>query len=204
MKMTNIKSLGDYVDKDDQGTFSFAGGHNSAIGIDNGGSHVVNLYADGFTVDNGPFRPLSEPQNSKFLSDIKSGIAPPEFQDGNNEVSIRLIDHQNTRFIKEDVPYEGNNSSRPKLSSSSAEYRLGEINTNLRIKLHTGDLVNLTISQDATVNDLLQFISQNTGVAISNITLMSGFPPRKIVPDGLSTLKDADILNCTLIQKLNT
>ena len=37
------------------------------------GNPVVTVYAytDGFVVDDGPFRPLSEPQNVQFMSEMK-------------------------------------------------------------------------------------------------------------------------------------
>ncbi|EAN31035.2 SEP domain protein [Theileria parva strain Muguga] len=201
--MTNIRSLDDYMESREGVQYSYAGGHNSAIGIDEG-EHVVNLYLDGFIVDGGPFRPLSDPNNAVFIADVKRGIAPPELQHGTNDINLHLIEHNN---------YYNNNVNSNKVTGgtkvSNLEYRTGERNTNLRIKLSTGDLINLTISQDATIQDLKQFIkthmnrvdSSSVGGSTGERGLLYGFPPKKINFEDTTTLKEADILNCNIIQK---
>lgn len=37
------------------------------------GSRRVVVYRNGFTVDNGDFRPLDDPQNARFLEELKAG-----------------------------------------------------------------------------------------------------------------------------------
>ncbi|UKJ88984.2 hypothetical protein MACJ_002230 [Theileria orientalis] len=196
--MTNIKSLGDYIDDDDASPFSYAGGHNSAIGID-GGGHVVNLYADGFVVNNGPFRPLSDPENARFIQDVKNGIAPPELQDGGHEVNVQLVDRQNTYFNPENDKSKTNNTMKHTISKKNSEWCMGDNNTSLRIKLHNGDLINLKISQEATIGDLKHFIARNSPEGVPGV-LLYGYPPRVIGFGDSTTLKEADIVNCNVIQ----
>lgn len=195
--MVNIKSLGDYVDSDNQSPYSYAGGHNSAIGID-GGGHVVNLYADGFTVDDGPFRPIGEPENARFIADIRKGVAPRELQDGSREVNVHLIDHQSKCYNAEQSAPSA--SSGHKVATSHSEWCLGEANTTLRIKLLSGDVINLRISQEASVGDLRRFVAQHTPPG-APVSLLVGYPPRRMALDDATTLREADILNCNVIQK---
>jgi len=43
-------------------------------------SSTITIYADGFTVNNGPLRPMSDPANKKFMDDIHSGVCPDELK----------------------------------------------------------------------------------------------------------------------------
>uniref|UniRef100_A0A3B0MUN5 SEP domain containing protein, putative n=1 Tax=Theileria annulata TaxID=5874 RepID=A0A3B0MUN5_THEAN len=207
--MTNIKSLEDYIEKENN-KYKYAGGQNSGIGIDEG-DHIINLYLDGFIVDGGVFRPLSDPMNTLFINDVKRGIAPPELQHNNHQINLHLIEH-NINYLNNNIIIDKKN------------YLIGNINTNLKIKLSNGNLINLTISQSATIYDLKYFIlqyinssvsgsgsgmssnmsssmSSNSNVNVGDIKLLYGFPPKKINFDDTTTLKDADILNCNIIQK---
>jgi UBX domain-containing protein 1 len=42
------------------------------------GAATVTIYADGFTVNDGPFRAASDPANKKFVDDVLSGVCPEE------------------------------------------------------------------------------------------------------------------------------
>ena len=41
---------------------------------------TVTIYADGFTINDGVFRPLSDPLNKKFYDDIHAGQCPDELR----------------------------------------------------------------------------------------------------------------------------
>mgnify|MGYP000037036027 CR=1 FL=1 len=53
----------------------------------------LTLYRNGFTIDDGPFRDLSLPENKKFMSEIEKNHIPEELvQQGYRELGIALDD----------------------------------------------------------------------------------------------------------------
>lgn len=200
--MSNIRSFGDFSEESEaSSSFSFAGGNNSAIGIDEG-SHVINSYVDGFTVDNGAFRSLDIPENKIFLSLIKSGIAPPEIQ-SDKEQSVHFIEHPNQRYRPDEsgppeTPIKSE-STKPVVVNKS--FLTGQVNTQLRIRLSNNQQLNLVISEEASIGDLFQVISETSGVPLGNFRVLSSFPPREISTPQSATLKEADLLACNLVQE---
>ena len=45
----------------------------------------VTIYRNGFTVGDGPFRPLSDPLNKKFMDEMAAGRCPAELQASSDE-----------------------------------------------------------------------------------------------------------------------
>ncbi|CAE7642949.1 PUX5 [Symbiodinium sp. CCMP2592] len=45
----------------------------------------VTVYRNGFTVGDGPFRPLSDPLNKKFMDEMAAGRCPAELQAGSDQ-----------------------------------------------------------------------------------------------------------------------
>jgi hypothetical protein len=87
--MSNIRRLFDRKDSGDSGddehpTDSFAGGHKSGLAVEYPGRKKkglrIEMYANGFIVGEGPFRPLSDPANAQFLQDLRSGSVPEELR----------------------------------------------------------------------------------------------------------------------------
>merc|ERR550539_1822470 len=65
---------------------------------------AVTVYRNGFTVDNGPFRPLSDPLNKKFMDEMAAGRCPSELQAGSREpVHVALHDKRSEDY-KEPPP----------------------------------------------------------------------------------------------------
>ena len=91
-------SLDDYKNKDEdeqakkdkrKTTDSYAGGKSSGIAVENPEDDregfaktkdkiTIKLYRNGFILDDGPFRPLSDPENKKFMDEIERKILPEE------------------------------------------------------------------------------------------------------------------------------
>jgi UBX domain-containing protein 1 len=103
-----IRGLGDFKKKDDdekKKTTSYTGGEKSGLAVENpsddlvrkamqgGKEHAasgkggapstelkITLYANGFTIDNGQFRPYDQKENQQFMKELNEGYVPKEIQ----------------------------------------------------------------------------------------------------------------------------
>ncbi|CAM9323515.1 unnamed protein product [Heterosigma akashiwo] len=56
-----------------EGIFNRAAGPQDAAGGEAANSVTITMYQDGFTIDDGPFRSLDDPENQPFLRDMARG-----------------------------------------------------------------------------------------------------------------------------------
>lgn len=63
--------------------------------------HVLKLWKNGFTVDDGQLRVYSDPQNREFLDSIEKGIPPKELirQAEGAEVNLDMQDHRDEDYV---------------------------------------------------------------------------------------------------------
>lgn len=62
-------------------------------------TRVLTLYANGFTVDDGPLRRFDDPTNEEFLADVNRGVVPKEMEQPDiGDVSITLVDRKGTDY----------------------------------------------------------------------------------------------------------
>lgn len=55
----------------------------------------LKIYKNGFIVDDGQFRPLTTPENQKFMSEVDKGYIPNELvKQGYKELGIAIEDHK--------------------------------------------------------------------------------------------------------------
>ncbi|GFE53988.1 UBX domain-containing protein [Babesia ovis] len=202
--MSNIRSFGDFADGGSSQPYTFAGGHNSAIGLEEG--HTVHLYSGGFTVDDGPFRPLDQPENALFLSAVKNGVAPPEFQNEGKDVRVYFIDDSHRKY--EPPTSDSSSTSASNKTTSKSEVENISIasgfgsTTTLRIKLHDNRQINLTVPTSATLGELRSLMAEKSGLSPSSFRILYGFPPREMKGDDSETLNDNDLSGCAIIQHL--
>ena len=87
--MRNIRSLFDKSDERSSGeedeTDAFTGGHRSGLAVRYPGQKsknnvVIFSFHNGFIIDDGPFRPLSDPHNVAFMDAIRNGNVPEELR----------------------------------------------------------------------------------------------------------------------------
>jgi UBX domain-containing protein 1 len=228
-----IASLDDFKKKEDEdkkATQSYAGGDKSGLAIQNPGDEdqwkkmqemamaggsagplpsdhvVVTVYRNGFTVGDGPFRPLSDPLNKKFMDEMAQGRAPAELQAGRSEqVHVAVHDKRGEDYKEPPAPayvkFSGEGNSLGGSSSSAAapavEASQGTIQvddskpkTKVQIRFHDGQKKAQEFNQDHTVGDLRAFCQQCVGGQA--MAIKGGFPPKPITDDSL-TLKDAGL-----------
>jgi len=59
---------------------------------------TVTVYRDGFTVDGGPFRPLSDPKNKAFAKALGEGFCPQELVVDNQPADVKLDDRHTEAY----------------------------------------------------------------------------------------------------------
>lgn len=79
-----------------------------AGGADSGGSgggggevrRMITMYRSGFSVDNGPYRRLDDPNNAEFLGSLARGLIPRELQEEaqGGEVMVGLVDKRGEEY----------------------------------------------------------------------------------------------------------
>ena len=64
---------------------------------------IITMYKNGFTVDDGPLRSMTDPANKEFLSDISNGNVPRELERearGKGELKVDLVDKRGKKKKK--------------------------------------------------------------------------------------------------------
>uniref|UniRef100_A0A7S3TU47 NSFL1 cofactor p47 n=1 Tax=Strombidinopsis acuminata TaxID=141414 RepID=A0A7S3TU47_9SPIT len=184
---------------------------NSAAGPLPDNHQAVTLYRNGFTVGDGPFRPLSDPLNKKFVDEMASGRCPAELQEGRSDaVHVAVHDKRGEDYKEATAPaapayvaFSGEGQTLSSGSSSavaaapvqadqaSITVDPSKPKAKVQIRFHDGQKKAQEFNEDHTVGDLRNFCQ--AAVGDQAMTIMGGFPPKPITDDSL-TLKDAGLL----------
>lgn len=173
----------------------------------------ITMYSNGFTVNDGPFRPFSDPLNQKFVNELATGACPAELKgEGDGPVHVALNDKRTEEYKEPPPPPyvmfsgEGNSlGGGGSASSATVQADAGCIQvdddkpkTKIQIRFHDGSRKAQEFNQEHTVGNLRAFCMQCIGG--QPVAIMGGFPPKEIAEDG-ATLKDAGLLNSAVTVK---
>jgi UBX domain-containing protein 1 len=165
-------------------------------------------YQNGFIVDDGPYRRLDDPANADFLRSLAMGRTPRELMDdtsmGNNIV-VGLIDKRSEDFVEPFRSFSGAGATLgstttsvsslegvfdpQSLPSHSAESVAGTM-TNVAVRLPSGKRKVVTISLNATVQDLAILLRDDADG--TPFRLVAGFPPQTLT-DASSSIEAAGL-----------
>ncbi|KNC52662.1 UBX domain-containing protein [Thecamonas trahens ATCC 50062] len=188
---------------------------------------VVHMWANGFSVDDGPLRAFDLPANKTFLDQLKAGRMPSEWaaELRGREVAVSLMDHGPEEYKEPPKPkYVAFAGSGQTLGSSSsvnvdmtpvasapASSAAGAAvpaaiavddakpTTQIQIRLASGERHSATFNTTHTVNDLYTYVQAlSPGVTF---VLRASFPPKPIAASDAS-LADAGLLKAAVIQRL--
>jgi len=175
------------------------------------------MWKDGFTVDNGPHRRYDDPANKQFLDEITQGRLPMELRALGTEVNVSMEDRRKDDYEenkpKEEFKAFGGSGNRlgaetpstsapapPAPTASNVEIDESKPKTKLRLRLANGKQAVQEFNQCHTLADLKSFCAQ--AAPGKSFELRAGFPPKPITADDGQTLKEANLLNETVIQRL--
>ncbi len=83
---------------------------------------TITMYRSGFTIDNGPFRRLDDPNNADFLHDLARGVTPRELfiMDDDDEHDGAIGDMEVGLLDKRHLEYEDDDHSQTNHSANNA------------------------------------------------------------------------------------
>ncbi|KAG7477879.1 hypothetical protein MATL_G00074270 [Megalops atlanticus] len=191
---------------------------------------VLKLWKTGFSLDDGDLRSYSDPNNALFLESIRKGQIPLELRQlsRGGQVNLDMEDHRDEEFTKPKSAFrafagEGQKlgSATPNLvsatgvfggqqdqvvneSQASASVALDDTQptTSIQIRLADGDRLVQKFNHSHRVSDVRQFIAgARPAMAAVEFVLMTTFPNKELT-DESQTLKDANLLNAVIVQRL--
>ncbi|KAG3262985.1 NSFL1 cofactor, transcript variant X3 [Ictidomys tridecemlineatus] len=187
---------------------------------------VLKLWKSGFSLDNGELRSYQDPANAQFLESIRRGEVPAELRRlaHGGQVNLDMEDHRDEDFVKPKGAFkaftgEGQKlgSTAPQLlntsspaqqaeneakASSSILIDESEPTTNIQIRLADGGRLVQKFNHSHRISDIRLFIvDARPAMAATSFVLMTTFPNKELADEN-QTLKEANLLNAVIVQRL--
>ncbi|CAG9317082.1 unnamed protein product [Blepharisma stoltei] len=176
----------------------------------------VTLWANGFSVDDGPFRDYNAPENQRFMAQMNEGRVPSELMSKTRgkPVSVELSDKRQEQYVPPPPPpyiaFSGQGSSvsntrSQALDAVNAEFSVPSFDPNqptttVQIRFHNGQRKTLTLNLNARLNVIFDYVMMAAPVD-GSFELVSGFPPRPLQNPSL-TIQESGVAGSAVIQKL--
>ncbi|XP_063701644.1 NSFL1 cofactor p47 [Culicoides brevitarsis] len=192
---------------------------------------VLKLYRQGFSINDGDLRPYEDPASKEFMECIMKGEIPQELRKQNmNMIHLDLEDHRHEEYVKPKKRFsafggEGHTLGSPvpgtveATSPTSAPTSVEDQKTNeqeaqasmnvddaqpttmLQIRLSDGSRLTGRFNHTHTVNSVRDYITRaRPQLAAQEFMLLGSFPPKELT-NGEATLKDAGLLNATILHR---
>ena len=180
---------------------------------------VITMYANGFTIDDGPFRPLDDPENQAFIKDVGRGLIPRELEAGakNGAFNLELVDKRGDEYTPPSyVAFSGGGHSLGTSAPAAAGAQAGVLGageeapppavdeaqptTTLQIRLANGKRIRAKVNLTHTLRHVDALIRQEGGGG-APYHLLGGYPPKQL-NDLDASIEDAGLKGAALTQKL--
>lgn len=187
---------------------------------------VLKLWKTGFSLDNGDLRSYQDPSNAQFLESIRRGEVPAELRRlaHGGQVNLDMEDHRDEDFVKPKGAFKAFTGEGQKLgstapqvlntsspaqqaeneakASSSILINEAEPTTNIQIRLADGGRLVQKFNHSHRVSDIRLFIvDARPAMAATSFVLMTTFPNKELADEN-QTLKEANLLNAVIVQRL--
>jgi len=183
----------------------------------------IKFWKNGFSIDDGPLRNFSDPENKAFLDAIRRGEVPDELrkQVQSGEVHVNMEDHGEEEFVQpkikpqafagsgyvlgSPVPHVKQEETLPPLASTTVPkhptFQVDDSKpvTTIQIRLSDGTRLVSKFNHDNTIGDIRRLVA-NAQPTTGNFKLMTTFP-NKILTDDTQTIADAKLLNAVIVQR---
>lgn len=175
----------------------------------------ITLYRNGFTVNDGPLRDPSTPENQAFMARLMEGRVPDEItrQVGGrlDAMDVQLADKRSEDYVAPPPPayvaFSGTGSTLRGLSRNteglvfSAEV-LSDVEIpapdsvpgtlTIQVRTPSGKRLKIKINPSATIYQLAAMIVQELGGSVTNFSLSAGYPPT-VLKDGTVSVSGANL-----------
>lgn len=192
---------------------------------------VIKFWSNGFSIDDGPLREGSSPQDKRFLESVSRGEIPLELRHAvkDGEVHVEIEDHRKEPFQppkKKMQAFTGEghklgNMAPQVVMSTSQQASSSKQNTfddskpkpvelavdpnqpvtQLQIRLADGSRLVGKFNHNHTVGDIRKFINQSKPGGSLRYRLITTFPNRELTDDS-ATLSDAKLINAVIVQRM--
>ncbi|ORZ35936.1 ubiquitin-related domain-containing protein [Catenaria anguillulae PL171] len=194
-------------------------------------SRLLTFWQDGFSIEDGPLYPYSDPQSQRILEELKSGRAPLHILNvqPNQPVDLRIA-HKTTEQYKAPPakPFSGQGNrlgslipGDPTPSSSSASSAAApraatapavpatlnvtvdqsQPTTTLQIRLADGTRMVTKFNHSHTVGQLRAIVAAARSDSSGRSFTLSTTFPMKVLTEDAQTLEQAGLLNSVVVQK---
>ncbi|XP_063834358.1 NSFL1 cofactor p47 isoform X2 [Ostrinia nubilalis] len=189
----------------------------------------LRLYREGFTVDNGPLRHYTDPENAEFLNCIRRGEMPTELAGEGGGVRVSLEDRWHEEYARAPpktrafagkgqmlgsptpttvgatAPVAADPNDRAANQRAAQEaINLDEAQptTTIQFRLADGSRLTGRFNHTHTVSDLVGYVARaEPAYQLAPFALLTAFPSRELA-EPAATLAQAGLLNSTLLQRL--
>ncbi|MEE6506463.1 hypothetical protein FKM82_007682 [Ascaphus truei] len=187
---------------------------------------VLKLWKNGFSLDESDLRSYQDPANAQFLEAIRRGEIPAELRRlaQGGQVNLDMEDHRDEDFMRTRSSFKAFTGEGQKLgsnvqqvlippspsqqeeneakASSSVSLSSSEPTTNLQIRLADGGRLVQRFNHSHRVRDIRLFIvDARPASAATSFVLMTTFPNKELTDEN-QTLKEANLLNAVIVQRL--
>ncbi|XP_028379924.1 NSFL1 cofactor p47 isoform X5 [Phyllostomus discolor] len=187
---------------------------------------VLKLWKSGFSLDNGELRSYQDPSNAQFLESIRRGEVPAELRRlaHGGQVNLDMEDHRDEDFMKPKGVFKAFTGEGQKLgstapqvlhtsspaqqaeneakASSSISIDESQPTTNIQIRLADGGRLVQKFNHSHRISDIRLFIvDARPAMAATSFVLMTTFPNKELADEN-QTLKEANLLNAVIVQRL--
>lgn len=187
---------------------------------------MLKLWKSGFSLDNGELRSYQDPSNAQFLESIRRGEVPAELRRlaHGGQVNLDMEDHRDEDFVKPKGAFKAFTGEGQKLgstapqvlntsspaqqaeneakASSSVSIDESQPTTNIQIRLADGGRLVQKFNHSHRISDIRLFIvDARPAMAATSFVLMTTFPNKELA-DESQTLKEANLLNAVIVQRL--
>ncbi|NXO67255.1 NSF1C protein, partial [Phainopepla nitens] len=187
---------------------------------------VLKLWKSGFSLDSGELRSYQDPSNAQFLDDIRRGEVPAELRRlaRGGQVNLDMEDHRDEEYVKPKSVFRAFTGEGQKLgstvpqvmgTSSPAQQAENEAKassaivldesepiTNIQIRLADGGRLVQKFNHSHRIRDIRLFIvDARPAMAATSFVLMTTFPNKELTDEN-QTLKEANLLNAVIVQRL--
>uniref|UniRef100_A0A8C3MPW0 NSFL1 cofactor n=1 Tax=Geospiza parvula TaxID=87175 RepID=A0A8C3MPW0_GEOPR len=187
---------------------------------------VLKLWKSGFSLDSGELRSYQDPSNAQFLDDIRRGEVPAELRRLalGGQVNLDMEDHRDEEYVKPKSVFRAFTGEGLKLgstapqvmgTSSPAQQAENEAKassaividesepiTNIQIRLADGGRLVQKFNHSHRIRDIRLFIvDARPAMAATSFVLMTTFPNKELTDEN-QTLKEANLLNAVIVQRL--
>ena len=177
-------------------------------GTDDEVRRTITMYRDGFIVDDGPYRRLTDPSNAEFLRSLATGVTPRELL-AEGDVTVGLIDKRNQEYVEPFRSFSGTGASlggAAATTTTTAEDGIIDVTslpstpppvdssqptTSIQVRLIHGKRKVVKVNLTDRVQDLVAHLrTELEGTA--RVRVLAGFPPAPIA-DLAQTVEEAGL-----------